>query len=40
MPPEDVVVVSVYLEEAFVGIDVGFGREDALEVTNAAQLLL
>lgn len=40
MSPEDVVVVAVDLEEAFVGVDVGFGGEDALEVADAAELLL
>lgn len=40
VPPEDVVVVPVDLEEAAVGVDVGLGREDALEVADAAQLLL
>ena len=40
VPPEDVVVVAVDLEEAAVGVDVGLGGEDALEVADAAQLLL
>lgn len=40
MSPEDIVVVSVYLEETFIGVDVGLGGEDALEVADAAQLLL
>lgn len=40
VPPKDVVVVAVDLEEASVGVDVGLGGEDALEVADAAQLLL
>jgi hypothetical protein len=38
--PENAIVVTVDLEDAFVGFDICFGWEDSLEVAYSAEFLL